>query len=189
MMQNHWLQDLFDELSPALVLYARQWCAYPDDAVQEAFIDLTKVDPRPNCPKAWLFAATKRKALNITRSESRRKKHHKILLENSQQQEPGSTWFRSTSASELEADEVAACLERLDEEDREILVARIWGDLKFEQLAELMGCSPSSAHRRYASALVTLKQIMTLGDCTPSRSNKSESGNCNFGNSDEPRQE
>lgn len=163
-MQNHWLRDLFDELSPALVLFARQWCASPDDAVQEAFIDLSNSKTQPDCPKAWLFKTTKRKAQNIARAESRRRKYHRQLQEEETGRGVDRAWFHSSSASELQADDVAAGLEQLPGEDREVLVARIWGDLKFEPLAELLGCSVSSAHRKYESALIKLKQIMTSAD-------------------------
>jgi RNA polymerase sigma-70 factor (ECF subfamily) len=55
------LQELFASLSNALVLYARQWCRTPEDAVQEAFIDLANCASEPTYPKAWLYTTTRRK--------------------------------------------------------------------------------------------------------------------------------
>ncbi|MCU0713024.1 MAG: hypothetical protein MUC43_13265 [Pirellula sp.] len=52
------LQELFADLSNALVLYARGWCKNPEDAVQEAFIDLANCNPEPSSPKAWLYTTT-----------------------------------------------------------------------------------------------------------------------------------
>lgn len=165
-MRTDELQQLFDALSAPLVLYARQWCAAPDDAVQEAFIDLANNPVAPDCPKAWLYTTTRRKAQNIARAELRRRRHHEQAsveqpqIVQSAAGEPQSAWFRPTHGSLL-AEEVARGLESLSGEQREILVARIWGELSFEELAALLGCSLSSAHRRYTSALEALKSILT----------------------------
>jgi RNA polymerase sigma factor (sigma-70 family) len=160
-MQPHQLQKLFDEYSPALVLYARQWCAMPDDAVQEAFIDLAKNHVPPDCPKSWLYTTTRRKAQNIARSEQRRRTHQRAAAEQRPVLEGHENWFRSTGSMQLVAEDVAQGLEMLEADERELLVARIWGDLSFEQLAKLLDCSASSAHRRYSAALQRLKAAMT----------------------------
>lgn len=160
-MQPHQLHKLFDEYSPALVLYARQWCAMPDDAVQEAFIDLSKAPVAPDCPKSWLFTTTRRKAQNIARSEQRRRTHQRAAAEQLPAQEEYETWFRPKGSKLLVAEDVAQGLELLEADERELVVARIWGELSFEQLAKLLDCSVSSAHRRYSAALQHLKALMT----------------------------
>ena len=163
-MHAELLQELFEELSPALVLYARQWCDCPDDAVQETFIDLSNTVENPKCPKAWLFTTAKRKAINLTRSEVRRRRHHQQLNEQVTYQDHPDNWFRSNATSELYSEDVIAGLDKMESSEREMLVARIWGNLKYEQLAELFGCSTSSAHRRYITALSNLKAIMSSSE-------------------------
>jgi hypothetical protein len=39
-----------------------------------------------------------------------------------------------------------------------MIIAKVWGELTFDELAVLMNCSPASAHRRYVLALTELKQ-------------------------------
>lgn len=46
------LQQLIDRHGAALTLYARQWCHAPEDALQEALIDLLRQDSVPDCPAA-----------------------------------------------------------------------------------------------------------------------------------------
>lgn len=172
-MQPHQLQLLFDEHSAALVLYARQWCALPDDAVQEAFIDLANSPVTPNCPKAWLYTTTRRKAQNLARSERRRQIHQSAAAVQREQQ---TTWFRSTDSKLLVAEDVVRELELLENDQREVLVARIWGELSFEELAQLLECSVSSAHRRYSTALKQLKAKLAWGEnaastCRPTTNN------------------
>ena len=60
----------------------------------------------------------------------------------------------------LETASVEAALQKLPEQNREIVVARIWGGLSFEQIAELTNLSSSSAHRHYRASLEELKQYL-----------------------------
>ena len=162
-MHSQRIQKLYRDHAAALVLYARQWCRAPDDALQEAMLALAKCDPLPHDPVAWLYTATKRRAMNIARGESRREQHHTRAVEEQSQ------WFalpdHNTGSSQAEelADAVVAGLETLDEDDRELVVARVWGNLAFEQLGQLLGCSTSSAHRRYQAALAKLRSVVERG--------------------------
>jgi RNA polymerase sigma-70 factor (ECF subfamily) len=41
---------------------------------------------------------------------------------------------------------------------REVIVARLWGGLTFEDIARLAGCSLPTAHRRYQTGLTQLRE-------------------------------
>ena len=43
-------------------------------------------------------------------------------------------------------------------EQREVIVARHWGGLSFEQIAEVVGCSASTAFRRYTAGVEDLRK-------------------------------
>ena len=47
MMGPEGLVRLVDAHAAALVLYARQWCAVPEDIVQEAFLKLVEAAETP----------------------------------------------------------------------------------------------------------------------------------------------
>jgi len=53
-------------------------------------------------------------------------------------------------------------LQSLDEGLREVIVARIWGGLNFEQISEVVGASISTAHRRYEAGLKSLRERLKL---------------------------
>ena len=163
------LQDIYAQHAAALVLYARQWCTAPDDAVQEALLALSKCHPDPDDPVAWLYTATKRRALNIARGELRRQEHHTRAAQQR------SEWFvtavdTSAAASAELGERVIAGLQQLQGEQRELVVARVWGNLSFEQLGQMHGCAPSTALRRYQAALACLRTSV-LADLCPN-------GNC-----------
>jgi len=65
----------------------------------------------------------------------------------------------------LDADAAVDALKRLPLEQREIIVARLWGGLSFEQIAAVAECSASTAFRRFSAGIDALRQ--TLGaSCT-----------------------
>ena len=64
---------------------------------------------------------------------------------------------RNDAADPLELAETLAAVEQLDDELREVLVARIWGQLSLEEIGHLCGISTATAHRRYQAALQALK--------------------------------
>lgn len=159
MHSNH-IQELFATLSSALMLYARQWCKTPEDAVQEAFIDLANCPSEPVYPKAWLYTTTRRKAQNIARAESRHRHHLVQLIQQNDADRSGEYWLEPNTTNGIAASEVLDGLDSLEPQDREMIIAKIWGELTFEELAELMNCSPASAYRRYVDALNQLKRLM-----------------------------
>lgn len=148
------LQQLIDNHGAALALYARQWCRVPEDALQEAMIDLLRQQPPPRDPLAWLYTTVRRRAMNLARGECRRENHDRLAgLQRH-------TWFVPDEESALDSEELSAMLEQLPSIERQIVVARIWGDLSFEQIAGLTAISSSAAHRRYHKALSLLGDMM-----------------------------
>jgi DNA-directed RNA polymerase specialized sigma24 family protein len=46
-------------------------------------------------------------------------------------------------------------------EEREVIITRLWGGLKFEQIAQVAGCSPSTAFRRYTAGIERLRKELS----------------------------
>jgi RNA polymerase sigma factor (sigma-70 family) len=150
------LGRLIDQHAAALVLYARQWCATPEDVVQEAFIKLSRTRTMPQNALSWLFRVVRNGALSAARSERRRQRHESAAA---QRQPP---WFLLDESGGLDATAAAAALAELAPELREVIVAHLWGGLTFDQIAELMDTSSSSAHRWYAAGLAALRERLHL---------------------------
>lgn len=148
---------LVESQGPALVLYARQWCASPEDAVQAAFLKLANQQPKPAEPVPWLYAAVRNEALTAGRSE-RRRRHHEAKA-------AAADWFAPVEASRLDAATATDALTRLPLDEREVIVAHLWGGLTFEQIGPLIGSSAATAHRRYVSGLTALREH--LGEPCP----------------------
>jgi RNA polymerase sigma-70 factor (ECF subfamily) len=54
-------------------------------------------------------------------------------------------------------------LQGLPAEQREVIVAHLWGGLTFEQIAGLVGASSSTAHRWYLAGLAALRDRLRVG--------------------------
>ena len=147
------LQQLLDEHGAALELFARQWSDAPEDCVQEAFLELVRQPCPPHNPPAWLFRVVRNKALSQRRSALRRRKHETAAAANA-------GWFMPAERPAIDTAALTAALGTLSEEHREVIVARIWGGLSFEQIADVIGASTSSAHRRYEAGLRALREML-----------------------------
>jgi RNA polymerase sigma-70 factor (ECF subfamily) len=143
------LAELFDHHAPALVLFARQWCGTPEDVVQEAFVALARQRALPDQPVAWLYRVVRNGAISHGRADRRREARE------ARASRP-EAWFESAD-DRLAAHEATRLLAELDPETREIVVARLWGGLSFDAIAQLVGSSISTAHRKYQSGLARLQ--------------------------------
>ena len=145
------LAELVDRHAAALVLYARQLCESAEDVVQEALLKLTRQRRAPDALLPWLYRVVRNGALSAARSNRRRKKHEAGAAQGRE------TWFVDTGDQRIDARSAAEALETLTANDREIVVARVWGGLTFVEIGQLVGTSDSTAHRRYEAALKSLR--------------------------------
>jgi RNA polymerase sigma-70 factor (ECF subfamily) len=146
---------LLDRYLPALVLYARQWCRAPEDVVQEAFVKLARQVEAPHHPVAWLYRAVRNRAISESRSERRRQNHEGRVAERA------ALWFTpAEDQGGLDAQSATGALQDLPLDQREIIVAHLWGGLTFEQIAELTGGSAATCWRRYSAGLAKLRHKM-----------------------------
>jgi RNA polymerase sigma-70 factor (ECF subfamily) len=149
------LGRLFDEHATALVLFARPSCEAPEDVVQDAFVALARQDPAPERVVAWLYRAVRNGAITAARRSRRRRRREQRAAE--RESTTGSPWFDATD-DRIDAAHAARLLDELDAETREIIIARVWGGLTFEEAARLQGCSLTTAHRRYQAGLARLHE-------------------------------
>jgi RNA polymerase sigma-70 factor (ECF subfamily) len=145
-----------DEHGPALVLFARQWIASradAEDVVQDAFLRFWRARQRVGEPAAYLYACVKHCALDWRRGRKRQSRRDEAAARDE---------VESLFAGTLEEQERRAALEasllRLPEEQREVLVMKIWGGLSFPQIAAALRISANTAASRYRYALAKLRE-------------------------------
>lgn len=150
--RSRWLGDLLDAHGPGLALYAAQWCSAPDDCVQEALVSLAAQQPTPDNPVAWLYRAVKNRAISYSRSEGRRTVRELGV------------WRERLASSNIDEQrrELLDAVALLPDEMREVVLLKTWGRLSLDEMAETLGESRSTLHRRYQSALERLRKLWEL---------------------------
>ena len=144
------LGRLFDEHAGPLALYARQWCDTPEDVVQDAFVALARQGRWPDRVVPWLYRVVRNGAIAAARQARRRQKREGRAA-------ASEAWFATTD-DRIDAQAASRLLAEIDGDVREVIVARIWGALTFEEIARLQGCSLTTAHRRYQCGLARLQE-------------------------------
>ena len=159
------LGRIYDQQAAALVLYARQWCNTPEDVVQEALLRLAGQRTVPERLLPWLYRVVRNGALSAARAAGRRKKHESAAVAERE-------WFAADPVAALDGQSAVIALESLSIDDREIVVARLWGGLTFAEIAELIDATDSTAQRRYEAGLNKLRE--RLGVPCPNAKNPSQ---------------
>jgi RNA polymerase sigma-70 factor (ECF subfamily) len=144
------LGRLYREHAPALRLYVRQWPGGAEDLVQDAFVKLVQQSPPPEQVLPWLYRVVRNGALAAGRGEARRRRRQ-------DEASAAEAWFAATD-EHIDGREATRLLAELPLEQREVVVARIWGGLTFEEAAQLVSCSLPTAHRRYQAGLAALRE-------------------------------
>jgi len=157
------LSRLWEKHSAALLLMARGRCCGgtggdADDCVQEAFIRLARQNPVPDDPVAWLSRVVRNAAIDAIRSNQRRADRETVAAA----ERPA--WLEPVDSSALENPsprEIQHALAALEDVTRDIVVARIWNQMTFRQIAEAFDLSPAATHRKYEAGIEALRHFMT----------------------------
>ena len=147
----------FSEYGPGLLLFARQWVrssADAEDIVQEAFVKFWRRNHRID-NRALLYATVRSIALDLIRRDSRRARREAEAFSDVAQSSQPQFAVEDESQRAL-----AAAVDLLPHEQREVLVMKIWNELTFAEIAEALGISQNTAASRYRYALTGLKRSL-----------------------------
>lgn len=153
--ENEALSEIYDSLSRiifSLALGITENYSDAEDVLQETMIETVKYAHSyrgGTNPKAWILAMARHNAIDLVR---KRKNH--LSLEDS-------TVISLESEETLDnlAPDISALLGRLDEDERQIIILRIYGELSFAEVSKTMEISVFAAQKRYQRALKKLKNI------------------------------
>jgi RNA polymerase sigma-70 factor, ECF subfamily len=148
--QPGWCETLYQAKAAELVLYGRALGlshAEAEDVVQETFIALLRLSGPPAQPDHYCVRTFRNRALNYRRSLWRRLTRE---LESHR-------WFEPNSSAHPAEHSAMAALARLPQDQREVIVLKIWHGYTFEEIGELLALSPNTAAGRYRYGLQKLK--------------------------------
>ncbi len=146
-------EELLDRHGRWLLLFARGLSAPdPESLVQDAFVRLwLRVEAGVEIADPGAYLAT-----IVRNARSRQARNDR------QWQQGGSDWFEnlpSPAESEWSAGDVQQLVAQLADEQREVVILKIWGEMTFEQIAAALGIPMNTAASRYRYALANLRAI------------------------------
>lgn len=158
-LSSQQLAELWQEHAAALLLLARSYGEPAEDCVQEAFIRLATQDPVPDSPVAWLFRVVRNEAVSQLRSQKRRHDRESLVA----RAQP--RWFEAGSDDQsIDAEQITRGLATLHDEIQNIVVAHIWGNMTFREIADAFDISRATAHRMYQQGIQQLQRIVKAND-------------------------
>ncbi|MDF3130850.1 RNA polymerase sigma factor [Kiritimatiellaeota bacterium B1221] len=132
------LEELMDLYAAALLRYAERLVRNPhsaQDVVQQVFIKFSGLSPdqqpKTQAVRAWLYRATHHKAVDLIRSEQRRKKLHEAHAE-----------AQPTSAADSTTQSKQRVLEKLyllDDKEKQVILLRLQEGLSYREISEVTG--------------------------------------------------
>ncbi len=143
-----------------LLLFVRHWLperADAEDAVQSGFVKFWKHRPHPHdADVPLLYAAVRSAALDMLRSRGRRAKREEAVM-----LDADDCWWDADTIQERERAELMQhALAKLPEEQREVVMLRIWSEMTFAEIAETLDENINTIAARHRYALAALKKLL-----------------------------
>jgi len=124
--------------------------AAAEDVVLDAMLAVSQLKQAPDNLPAYLYRAVRNKAINSSKLSKKftSDAEYSDFIDN-----------KSQSAEEqIFVSQVLKQLERLETNQQQVLIMKLFGDLTFEEIAEVTGNSPNTVASWYRRGLVKLKE-------------------------------
>jgi RNA polymerase sigma factor (sigma-70 family) len=144
------VRQLYEQYGRALLAYAYAIVsgrAAAEDVLHQVFEKLLRGNTEiSGSESTYLYRAVRNAALNHLRNRSR-----EVALSNG-------AWLESPKGLETDGVALQSALRDLPEEQREIIVLHIWGQMSFDEAAAVSDISPKTAASRYRYGLAKLRE-------------------------------
>jgi RNA polymerase sigma-70 factor (ECF subfamily) len=144
---------LYRAKASELILYGRALGlshGEAEDVVQETFVALMKLPQPPQLTEHYCVRSFRNRALNYRRSMWRRLTRE---LESAR-------WFERSPAENRAERAAMRSLAALPQDQREVIVLKIWHKHTFDEIGELLDISPNTAAGRYRYGLQKLRLLL-----------------------------
>ena len=150
-------EELLDDVYGYLLYMTKNW-AIAEDLTSETFETALRrwrrFDPRRGTPRAWLLAIARSTALDWFRADKRRRQREERAGVDALHEERKPAFGEGLSA------ELQDALRTLSAGEREVIALRIVLDLEGEEVARLLGITPTAVSTRLHRALGKLEERM-----------------------------
>jgi RNA polymerase sigma-70 factor, ECF subfamily len=148
------IETLYRQYGAALLLFASAISGdrgRAQDALHQVFLKAIENGSLSDAinKKAYLFACVRNAVLNDVKLQDR-----------NMPLDIDSAWFSPPDRDYAGEQNLRRALGELPDDQREVIVLHVWGELTFSEIADLLGVSSNTAASRYRYALAKLRGAM-----------------------------
>lgn len=154
-------EDIFRTYHPALLQYGARICDEPElleDAIQDLFLEIWQSPSSTSVisVKAYLFKALKYKLFRVMKSRGRKRELDAGL------DQPESTFshdqvIAGREEQALQSEKLRRAMEQLPARQREIVYLRIYQELDYPEISEIMGINYQVARNLFYQSMKSLR--------------------------------
>lgn len=154
-------RQVYEDVAPSLIRYHRaRGTAEPDDLVGDTFLRVVRGLPgfegSEEQFRAWIFSISRRRAIDLARSASRRPEE--LTPVDDLIGRGGRGDAEDDALHSLEEQRVRALLDDLTADQRDVLLLRLLSDLTVEQVGAVIGKSPGAVKALQARGLEQIRR-------------------------------
>jgi RNA polymerase sigma-70 factor (ECF subfamily) len=120
------------------------------DVLQDALVEVWRRGEGRTPDHALVFATIRRRAIDLARRDGRRELREQVAPD----------WFHTSAAETAHDDELERAVKSLPSHLREVVVLKVWSELTFQQIADMLGVPLNTAASRYRYALEHLRTAL-----------------------------
>lgn len=133
--------------------------AAAEDVVHDVFVSLLRVVDKFEL-RSSLAGYLKTCAANRSRDYMRRRQQHTAAVNNTEQVVPGNDGPVHLVIKTEQLQKLSSAMNQIPYEQREAIVLRLHGQMKFRTIAELQKVTTKTAHSRYRAGIEGLRLIL-----------------------------
>ena len=148
--ESHWCEVIYDAKAAELILYGRALGlshGEAEDVLQETFVALLRRPAAPDKPEHYCVRCYRNRALN----------HRRSLWRRLAREWESRRWFEKSPGETAGERAAMRGLAALPQEQREVIVLKIWHGHTFEEIGGLLEIPPGTAAGRYRYGLQKLR--------------------------------
>lgn len=148
--ETNWYEALYEAEAARMILYGRALGlshGEAEDVLQDTFMAFMRLAKAPEHPRHYALRSFRNRALN----------HKRGLWRRLMRELESRRWFERSPQESSQERAAMRNLARLPQEQREVIVLKIWHRYTFDTIAKLLALSPNTVAGRYRYGLQKLR--------------------------------
>jgi RNA polymerase sigma-70 factor (ECF subfamily) len=154
------LAELYDLYAPGLLAFLcgrLKDAMLAEDVLHDVFIAYHRHAEKLTIlsPKAYLYRIADRLSQNVRRHQAIASRARSEIARNKQ------TWQTAPGVDPFQADAMRQALAELTDEERDVLIMRVYGELTFQEISNMLSMPLTTVFKRHAKAISAMQGLLS----------------------------